>query len=244
MSSARRLIVNADDYGYSPGVSAGIREAHLRGIVTSTSALARTPSAKADLAEAAASCPKLGIGVHLALTSVQLQFVLERADAREIYDEWRAQIEAVAEAGVDPDHLDSHRNVAYASPALLEVYVRLANEYELPVRLSDGARAPGDLQGRVRHPDTLVTGFFGEGATAATLGRVLAELPAGVTELMCHPGHVDAALRAASSYRDWRERELALLTRPEWGEELKRRGIQLVTFASLARPAAEIAARH
>ena len=31
-----RLIVNADDYGRTPGVSAGIRDAHQRGIVTSS----------------------------------------------------------------------------------------------------------------------------------------------------------------------------------------------------------------
>src|ERR1700704_2262214 len=62
------LIVNADDYGFSPGVSAGIRTAHSGGIVTSTSVLIVAPGALADLRKAQSSCPDLGIGVHLALT--------------------------------------------------------------------------------------------------------------------------------------------------------------------------------
>ena len=36
----RRLIVNADDFGLTPGVSAGILSAHRHGIVTSTTLLA------------------------------------------------------------------------------------------------------------------------------------------------------------------------------------------------------------
>ena len=39
----RLLIVNADDYGLTPGVSRAILRAHRDGIVTSTSALALAP---------------------------------------------------------------------------------------------------------------------------------------------------------------------------------------------------------
>ena len=39
----RLLIVNADDFGLSPGVNAGVIEAHERGIVTSASLMVRWP---------------------------------------------------------------------------------------------------------------------------------------------------------------------------------------------------------
>ena len=54
MESKRSLIVNADDYALSPGVSRGILEAHARGVVTSTTALVNTPEQTQVAAEAAA----------------------------------------------------------------------------------------------------------------------------------------------------------------------------------------------
>ena len=64
-----KLIVNADDYGHTSGISSGIREAHLNGIVTSTSAMMNRPFAPQALLDAAQFCPNLGLGVHLVLTS-------------------------------------------------------------------------------------------------------------------------------------------------------------------------------
>src|SRR3954454_23441888 len=62
------LIVNADDYALSPGVSRGILEAHARGVVTSTTALVNTPGAAAALAAARAAAPALGLGLHVNLS--------------------------------------------------------------------------------------------------------------------------------------------------------------------------------
>lgn len=165
-----RLIVNADDYGFTPAVSAGIRAAHEQGIVTSTSVLIVAPSAASDLREAQRSCPRMGIGVHLTLTggwrpaqpwrrvrslttrtgrlpsgAVAAQ-VLARARPQEVLSEWRAQIEGVIDAGVIPDHLDAHHHIAYRSLALTEVLLALSAEYALPVRLPVGA-------GTHREPD-------------------------------------------------------------------------------------------
>ena len=68
MENAIRLIVNADDYGRTPGVSRGIRQAHLRGIVTSTTAMMNMPAIEEDLQAALEETPELGLGVHLVLT--------------------------------------------------------------------------------------------------------------------------------------------------------------------------------
>ena len=70
MSGARVLIVNADDLGLSPGVNAGIIEAHLRGIVTSASLMVRQPAAR-EAARLARAHPGLSVGLHLDLCEWQ-----------------------------------------------------------------------------------------------------------------------------------------------------------------------------
>ena len=65
---SRVLIVNADDYGRTPGVSAGILRAHLESIVTTTTAMVNLPGAVEAISRALASAPRLGLGVHLNLT--------------------------------------------------------------------------------------------------------------------------------------------------------------------------------
>jgi predicted glycoside hydrolase/deacetylase ChbG (UPF0249 family) len=154
----RKLIVNADDYGHTPGVSEGIRRAHLGGIVTSTTAMMNRPYAVDELAVAQALCPRLGLGVHLVLTTGiplmpaarvrslvdevgrfhrqdklirQLPFIsLEEVDA-----EWHAQVELfVKTTGHYPDHLDSHHHSSYFTPALFERMLRLAGELKCAIR--------------------------------------------------------------------------------------------------------------
>src|SRR5207244_5428601 len=66
MKPARSLIVNADDYGLTAGVSRGIIDAHRRGIVTSTTLLVNRPVDPA-LIEALQSSG-LGVGLHMNLT--------------------------------------------------------------------------------------------------------------------------------------------------------------------------------
>lgn len=66
MSTSKQLIINADDFGLTPGVTAGILYAHQHGILTSTTAMINTAFAKAGLREA--KCfPELGIGLHFVL---------------------------------------------------------------------------------------------------------------------------------------------------------------------------------
>ncbi|MBM3122586.1 MAG: ChbG/HpnK family deacetylase, partial [Chloroflexi bacterium] len=64
----RFLVVNADDFGRSRGVSAGIVEAHLHGLVSTTTALMNLPGTALDVAQAVREVPSLGLGVHLNLT--------------------------------------------------------------------------------------------------------------------------------------------------------------------------------
>ena len=64
----RQLIVNADDFGLTEAVSSGILDAHRNGIVTSTTLMANGEAFDAAVAMSRRA-PRLGIGVHLNLTS-------------------------------------------------------------------------------------------------------------------------------------------------------------------------------
>ena len=66
MNSRRQLIVNADDFGLSPGVNRGTVRAHEHGVVTSASLMVRG-AAVAEAAAYARANPRLSVGLHLDL---------------------------------------------------------------------------------------------------------------------------------------------------------------------------------
>ncbi len=153
-----RLIVNADDYGHTAGVSAGIRKSHLDGIVTTTTTMMNYADALAAISEARATCPKLALGVHLVATegapllardqvptlvrddgdfysSAQLDLMVNGVDHDQLYAEWKTQIELFLSTGATIDHLDSHHHAAFRGAVTLQVLAELAAEYRVPVRV-------------------------------------------------------------------------------------------------------------
>jgi hypothetical protein len=248
---ARYLIVNADDYGYTAGVSAGIRRAHREGIVTSTSVMMTMAPALTELALLWREASTLGVGIHLTVTegspfrlrrffaAKELATELAGLGSEELRDEWRAQIEAFLASGLSPTHLDSHHHAAYRHADALAVLFELAREYGVPVRnpYPIGSAETDGLAGAfagagVRHPDRFVD-VFDQAPFQSGLERALAMVPAGVTEFMTHPGLVDDELRQRSSYLDLRAAELAALVDPSARVTVDRLGIDLVSFAVL-----------
>ena len=255
----------------------GIRETHRRGIVTSTTAMMNMPGAGQDLQLAHGECPRLGLGVHLVLTSGRplssparvpslvdgdgrfhkLEPFLARLDSvrvDEVEAEWRAQVGRFrAVAGRLPDHLDSHHHSSYFTEDLFRLMLEFAREYGCAIRLAFAQDAeagmiglPAELAGaiaefaprltaeyRPRVPDAFYASFYDERATRDELIGILDRVPEGTHELMCHPGHVDAALLAGSTYARQREAEFAILTDPSLKEEVQARGIQLISFQEL-----------
>ena len=66
----KQLILNADDFGLTPGVNRGIIRAHQEGILTSTTLMATAPAFEDAVALARAN-PQLGVGCHLVLVGGQ-----------------------------------------------------------------------------------------------------------------------------------------------------------------------------
>ena len=63
-ANQKYVIVNADDFGFSMGISRGIIRAHLEGVCTSTTITANMPDA-ATAMELLKDAPELAVGVHL-----------------------------------------------------------------------------------------------------------------------------------------------------------------------------------
>lgn len=221
--TARRLVVNADDLGYDPEIDRGILEAHARGLVTSATAMVETPFAAAALAAAPAT---LGIGLHLVVDPSAGE-----AEARAALLRQLGTFEALR--GAAPTHLDSHKH-AHARPGVLAAVAAVAAARGLPVRAMDAS-----LRAALRGKGVVTTdAFLGDaslrpGWTEATLLAALAALPAGVTELMAHPGYRPAVAR--TSFGVEREEELRALTAPVCRRAVEAGGIELASFASLAR---------
>ncbi|MDR1744528.1 MAG: ChbG/HpnK family deacetylase [Planctomycetota bacterium] len=146
--SPRILIVNADDFGLSRGVNAGVVEAFDNGILTSATWLANAPCFDEAVAIAKAR-PGLGVGVHLNLVRGQplspagsVPLLIDGAGGlrpfrvRRLTDrflsqagiEYRRQIEKVLHAGVKPTHIDFEKHHAWQGP-LYRVACGLAREY-------------------------------------------------------------------------------------------------------------------
>jgi predicted glycoside hydrolase/deacetylase ChbG (UPF0249 family) len=197
----RRLIVNADDLGYTDGVNRGVLEAHERGIVTSASLMVDRPAA-AHGAEVARSTPNLSVGLHAVLDGLppeRCAAELERQLAR--FEEL---------VGRRPTHVDSHHH-SHREPRLAEAFAAFAEGQALPLR-----------DRTVRHNGL----FYGRAATTVErLLDILAGLDEGDTELGCHPGYAD---ELRSRYTTEREQELRTLTDPRVRARLDELGIELI----------------
>ena len=223
---AKRLIVNADDFGASPGINRGIVECHTRGVVTSTSLMVNGPAA-AEAAELAAAHPRLGVGLHCDLEGFVAQ--VDLGDPEAVRLEAARQLERFhALTGGPPTHVDSHHHV-HRQPHLTAVFEELVAPLGVPLR-DDGRVA-------------FIGGFYGQWEWRVTdlhhvsvdfLSLILREeVGEGWTELSCHPGYVDPGFD--SVYLGEREAEIDTLTNPAIRATLAELDIELASYRELSR---------
>lgn len=260
----RRLFVNADDFGLTEGVTAGIAEALAAGVVGGTTAMVCVPNAVERISRYGRRFAGR-VGLHLQLTGgtpclppgevgslvgsdgmfPRKKIAVVDVDPGEVRREWRAQLARFLETGLAPSHLDTHHHI-HKRPEVFGAFVELARELGVPARaLSDDMRRTLDAAG-VAHADVCVTRFYGETLSVPHfLSLVDAAFAAlggdGAVEIMCHPGHADEALMAISTYAAGREDELSVFTAPQLPGLLAQRGVTVVDAASLASATAGIA---
>jgi predicted glycoside hydrolase/deacetylase ChbG (UPF0249 family) len=230
MRTGRRLIVNADDFGQTAGVNRGVIEAHERGVVTGASLLVRWPAA-VEAAAYARTRPALSVGMHVDLGEwacrggewVAVYEVVPRDDAAAVAAEVERQLgEFRRLTGSDPTHLDSHQHVHRNEP-VRSVLLRLARGLGAPLRgCTPAVTYCGDFYGQTQRGEPCP-----EAITADALARLLARLPAGLTELGCHPGYGGGP---GSMYDPERAEEVKALCDPRVRTALAQAGIELVSF--------------
>jgi predicted glycoside hydrolase/deacetylase ChbG (UPF0249 family) len=225
----RVLVVNADDFGRSPGVNGGIGQAHEEGIVTSASLMVRFPAA-AEAAAYAGQHPALSVGLHIDLGEWSYRndawwpiYELSAKNADDVAAEVERQLGAFRElVGADPTHLDSHQHVHREEP-LRTIALELAGRLGVPLRSFDSlVRYDGSFYGQEGDGDPLPEAIAVEG-----LLSIIGELQQGVTELGCHPG-LGADLE--SSYLHEREREVEALCDPRVRAAVEAGSIELRSF--------------
>ena len=234
-ANRRYLIVNADDFGQSQGVTRGIIAAHEHGIVTSTSLVVRWPAA-AEAAAYGRAHPLLSVGLHVDLgewvchddTWVPLYEVVPLDDRDAVAAEVQRQIETFRNLiGTNPTHLDSHQHVHRRDPTHT-IMTEIARSLGVPLRDKDAmVRYCGNFYGQTGTGDPLP-----DAISVDALLRLLTGLPAGVTELGCHPAEGNAL---DTMYRTERERELHTLCDPRVREAIATLRIELCSFHDIRR---------
>jgi hopanoid biosynthesis associated protein HpnK len=162
----KRLIINADDFGFTSGVNRAILEAHTRGVVTSSTLMAKG-HAFDEAAGFARSTPQLSVGCHIVLIdgapvldSAAIPSLVEdgrfrdglksfaaralagRMDADEVAAEASAQIRKIQAAGISVSHIDTHKHT-HLFPRILRPILRAARECGVrAVRNPFGPRFP------------------------------------------------------------------------------------------------------
>ena len=258
------LITNADDFGFTRDVNDGIVHAHRQGILTAATLMAtgaafdhavalakENPNLDIGVHLVLVGSPGYPPTVSALIKAISLRRI-------RIYDELASQIRKVLDAGIRPSHLDTHKH-AHLLPPVLDAVARLAQEFRIP-----WVRRPFDLpihaggvswktrvasrsfslvRGRFHRVLTArgcrttdhfagfrITGRYG----AAELARLIAGLPEGSTEFMCHPGFCSAELLAARTrLKESRRQELDALLSAEVRDAIRKSRVQLSNYMSL-----------
>lgn len=211
------LIVNGDDFGASHGINQGILEAHRDGVLTSASMFVNRPWSS-EAVVLAREAPGLSVGLHADLDGVRDGIRAELLRQLIRFDQlW----------GSPPTHLDSHHN-AHRLQDVLPDFLAVAEEHNLIVRDFSKVRYVPEFYGQ-RSGETDLRQI----GVAALVHLLRTKLQDGVTELGCHPGHVDSGL--VSRYAIERACELRTLCDPSVREAVREAGIALVSFRDVPR---------
>jgi predicted glycoside hydrolase/deacetylase ChbG (UPF0249 family) len=242
-ADAKLVIINADDLGSCHSANVGVFECLATGTVTSATLMVPCPWAR----EASSRYRGEDVGVHLTLNAEYelyrwgpityapsllggdggfpstVEDVWDHADLDEVRRECRAQIERAILWGFDVSHIDSHMGTLQLRPEFFDVYVDLAVEFGLPLRMAGPAterytgfpaRAVAAEAGAVFTDHFRYVGGVG---TRQTFERDFTTLRPGVTEFLLHPAVDSAELRSLAT-DDWIRRvdDYEMICKEDW----------------------------
>jgi predicted glycoside hydrolase/deacetylase ChbG (UPF0249 family) len=274
-ADARVLIINLDDFGMYHAINAAVVSSIEEGIARSCSLMVPCPWASHAM-HLLHQKPKIPFGIHLTLicdtthyrwrplsareklpslldetgelfTPAQVPELLARARLDEVELEFRAQINAVFDAGLRPTHLDWHCLADGGRDDILDLTVALAAEYGLAVRVW---LKPGRQKMRRRGLPVADHEFLDSFAVdidgkSARYAQLLRDLPVGLSEWAVHPGLGNEESQAIDP-GGWRVRrtDYEFLTSPQARELLQQEGIVVTDYRTIQRAWTQTSARR
>lgn len=276
----RYVIIHADDAGMSHSVNMATIEAMEKGCVSSASIMVPCPWFP-EIAAYAKEHPEKDFGLHLTLNSEwkyyrwgpvtprdkvpglvdqdgflhhEVPAVAANAKASEVELELRAQVARAKQFGVPFTHLDTHMGALVSRPDLVDVYVNLGIELNLPVLfIRDAHQRDQTLKNypalseraaeftlaldakRLPMLDSLAQFYGGETheMRKESYLKTLRELKPGVTEIIIHCGIDNPELQAITGSSANRDGDRRIFTDPQVMDEIKRLGIEVISWKQL-----------
>jgi predicted glycoside hydrolase/deacetylase ChbG (UPF0249 family) len=267
---AKLLIVHADDIGVARSVNVAVERAFESGAITSGSVMVPCPWFP-DFAAYYRAHPGLDVGIHITLTAEwelykwggvapageikslldeyghlypTVEAVAQHAVPAEVEREVRAQIERAMALGITPTHMGT----MFATPALVQIYLKLGQEYHLPLliprywlqSIPEDRRAAIaadyvllDGLSMMEHPDSSKT-------WPEQYEQMIAAMQPGLNELIVHLALDDDEMRAVTvNHPDygsaWRQRDLDFVTSPAFKDMLNAHAIRLVSWDQIRK---------
>jgi predicted glycoside hydrolase/deacetylase ChbG (UPF0249 family) len=256
---ARLVIISCDDLGSCHGATEGVYQSIRNGVATCASIMVPAPWAR----YAADQYKGEDIGVHLTLNAEHPLYrwgplthaptllsgeggfprsvddLWEHADSTEVLRECRAQIERALAWGIDVSHLAPHLTSITLRPEFFDVYLELAVEFKLPIRLPStiSASAAGFPFRQLAADEGIVfPDHFDHDWRTGSRERVLsalASLEPGVTEIHVQPSIDTAEVRALGEVATGWIDDLALATSDELRDAVTASGAVLIGYRAL-----------
>lgn len=258
-ATTRVVIVSCDDLGVCHGLNVGIYDAVRHGIATCASVMVPGPWAR----HAAAGYRGEDVGVHLTLNAEHelyrwgpitqapsllsgeggfprtIDDLWEHADTDEVRRECRAQIERAMAWGFDVTHLAPHLSAMSLRPEFFDIYLDLAVEFRLPVRLPSTvseAEIGFPFRRLAAEEGIVFPDHFDHNWRAGSRERVLQQIDAlqpGVTEIHVQPAIDTPEVRALSSDADGWIEDHVLVHDPDVRHRLEQLGAVLIGYREL-----------
>ncbi|MFN7840350.1 MAG: polysaccharide deacetylase family protein [Pirellula sp.] len=276
----KKLIVHIDDAGMCHAANVATIRALESGVVTSTSIMMNCSWAK-EFTDYARQHPEFCYGVHLTLNSEWSGYrwgpvagrdkvpslvdpdgylwkgvaqVAEHAKASEVEIELRAQIELAKQHGVPISHLDTHMGAVMSRLDIVEVYIKLAMEYDLPMLwlrsmsqeqkseyphfAATMARTVDQMDQRKLPVLDYLLQFYGPDdlvVRETIYSDAIDNLKDGISLLIIHSALDGPELEAITTSHKRRHQDFELFSQPEQKESIIKKGIELTSWKQLTK---------
>lgn len=215
-----KLIINADDFGFSESINNGIIDAYKDGLISSTTIMINMPYAE-DAISKWKQNDSLGLGLHINLTqgfpiSTNVNSLVDKngmfhkhrkieneeieVSYEDAYREIKAQIDKLLSYEVRIDHLDYHHFI-HLNSSIRKALIDLALEYKLPLRTVDSDFRDEVKRSGIKTPDEFSFDFYDDGAKLESIVNFVENHnDCNSIEILTHCGYIDDDTKQRTSY--------------------------------------------